>query len=100
GRIVVGRIEGQPSRSPAADGDDEDVVTAVPVGGEGKGTAVRAEDGVDVVGNVLRDGACHAANGLDGPDVAEVAEGDQLAVGRDVRSTGHPDRFLRSTNGG
>ena len=57
--------------------------------------AVGAEDGVDVVGLVHGDRPGDAADGLDDPDVAEVAEGDQLAVGRDVRRAGEADRLLR-----
>ena len=58
--------------------------------------AVGAEDGADVVGVVQGDGPGDAADGLDDPDVAEVAEGDEFAVGRDVRRAGQADRFLGS----
>ena len=94
GDDVVGGVEGQPARLAALDGDDEDVVAAVAVGAEGDASAVGAEDGVDVVGRVHGDGPGDAADGLDDPDVAEVAEGDELAVGRDVRRAGEADRVL------
>ena len=80
-------------------GDDEDVVAAVPVGAEGDHAAVGAEDRIDVVGLMHGHGTSDAADGLDGPDIAEVAEGNQPAVGRDVRRAAEAYRFL-STNAG
>src|SRR5262249_26978243 len=76
-------------------GDDEDVVAAVAIGGEGNLLAVGAEHGGDVVRLVHGHGAGDAPDGLDGPDIAEVAEGDQLAVGRDVGLAGEADGLLR-----
>src|SRR5206468_4678 len=100
GRDVVGGVEGEAARLAALGGDDEDVVGAVPLGGEGEGAAVGAEARVEVVGEVLGDGSGDAADTRHGPDVAEVAEGDELAVGRDVGSAGHADRLLRPGGGG
>src|SRR5207237_4052904 len=81
-------------------GDDEDVVAAVAVGTEGEPFAVRAEDGVDIMGLVEGDGPRDAADGFDDPDVAEVAEGDELAVGRDIGGAGETDGLLRGSAGG
>ena len=96
---IVGRVECQPLRLAAHGGDDEDVVAAVPVGAEGDHAAVGAEDRIDVVGLMHGHGTSDAADGLDGPDIAEVAEGNQPAVGRDVRRAAEAYRFL-STNAG
>src|SRR5262249_17516617 len=91
GDEVVGGVEGQ-SRGPATgEGDDEDVVAAVAVGGEGDLFAVGAEDGVEVVALVHGDGAGGAAGRVHDPNVAEVAKGDDLAVGRDVGGAGEAD---------
>src|SRR5262249_7552775 len=91
---VGGAVEGEAFGLAAADGDDEDVVTAVAVGGGGDGSAGGAGDGGEVVGGVGGDRAGGAADGRDRVDVAEVAEGDQLAVGGDVGGAGQPDRLL------
>jgi hypothetical protein len=98
--VVVGGVEGQPRGPAPLDGDDEDVVVAVPVGGEGDELAVGAEDGVDVVLLVHGDGAGDAAGGVHDPDVAEVAEGDPFAVGRDVGGAGEADGLLGPGPGG
>src|SRR5262249_25614420 len=91
---VVGRIAGQPAWLAALARDDKDVIAAVAVGAEGDGTAVRAEDGEEVMGLMHGDGPGDSANGLDHPDVAKVAEGDQFTVGADVGSAGEADGFL------
>src|SRR5262249_50434364 len=70
GGIVVGGVGGQPARPAAADGNDKNVVTAMSVGGEGERAPIGAENGIDVMSDVLRDGPGDAANGLDRPDVA------------------------------
>ena len=98
GEVVVG-VEGQAARRAALDGHDEDVVAAVAVGAEGDPAAVRAEDGAEVVGGVGRHLAGRAAHGLHHPDVAEVAEGDEFAVGGDVGRAGHADRILGAGGG-
>ena len=85
---------------PPTAGDDEHVVLPEPVRAERDVLPVRAEHRVDVVRLVHRDRPGDAADRLDGPDVAEVAERDRLAVGRDVGRAGEPDRLLCGHWGG
>ena len=61
--------------------------------------AIGTEDGVDVMGGVRGDGPGGAANGFHDPDVAQVAEGDEFAVGRDVRRAAEANRFLGTRRG-
>ena len=91
---IVGRVECQPLRLAAHGGDDEDIIAAVPVGAEGDHPAVGAEDRVNIVGFVHGHRPGNAADGLDNPDIAEVAEGNLPAVGRDVRSPAEADGLL------
>ena len=51
------------------------------------------------MGLVHRDRPGDAADGFDGPDVAEITEGDEFTVGGDVRRAGEPDRFLSRGEG-
>ena len=82
-------------RGPAAlDRDDENVVAAVAIGGEGDPFAVGAEDRVDVMLFVHGDMAGRRRRWSHHPDVAEVAEGDGFAVRRNVRRAGEANRLL------
>ena len=65
---------------PPCDRDDEDIVAAVAIGGEGDVPAVRAEDGVEIVCLVHGHRPGHAADGLHDPDITQVAEGDVFSV--------------------
>src|SRR5205823_4380743 len=81
------------------DGDDEDVILSVAIRGERDPFAVGAEDGIEVMLLVHGQMRGNAALGIDEPDVAQVAEGDGLAVRRNVRRAHEADRLL-SVDGG
>jgi hypothetical protein len=63
-------MEGKLLGLAAGCGDDEDVVIAVAVGGEGDPVAVRAVAGVDVAGCVVGEALDVGAVFIGGPDVA------------------------------
>ena len=100
GHDIVCRIEREPLRFAAHDGDDEDIVAAVPDAAESDLPAVRTEHGGVIVGFVHRHRPGDPADGFDDPDVPEVAEGDLFAVGGDVRRAREPDRLLPGRGSG
>ena len=91
---VGGAVEGEPARLAADRGRDVHVVLPVPVRAERDLLAVGAIDGVDVVGLVHGHRPGDAADGLDGPEIAEIAERDLLAVRRDIGRPREADRLL------
>ena len=85
GGEIVGGIVREPRRSAAVNGDDENVVVAVAIRGEGQVLAVGAEDGAAIVFFVHGEQSRLAAGRWDEPDIAEVAERDGFTVGRKIR---------------
>src|SRR5262249_36757390 len=61
---------------------------------EGDPSAIGAEDGINVVGFVHGHRPRYAADRLNRPDVAQITEGDQLAVRGNIRRASESNRLL------
>jgi hypothetical protein len=66
----------------------------VSVGTKGDHTAVGTEDRADIMGGVRSDRPRGAADRFHGPDVAEVAEGDEFAIRGNIRRSAEANGFL------
>src|SRR5262249_18058742 len=91
---LIGGIEGQPFGPAAHHGYDEHIIAAVTIGAEGDVPAIGAKHRENVGRLMHGHRPGDAADGLYSPDITQVAESDEPAVRRDVRSTAETDWLL------
>src|SRR5262249_51813625 len=106
-RLTIGRpaiddvgsgIERQAARLAALDRSNENVGAAVAVRREGQLPPIRARERIDVIRLVHGHGPGNAADRLNRPEAAEVAEGDKFTVRRDIGRPGAADWLLGTTD--